>query len=82
MPEKEMRDAETHSQRSDVMLVVGSTLSVFPAANFPIIAKNSGAILIIINMGKTELDKLADIRIEAKSDEILPKLVHKIKAIS
>ena len=82
MPEKEMRDAETHSQRCDVMLVVGSTLSVFPAANFPIIAKNSGAILIIINMGKTELDKLADICIEAKSGEILPKLVHKIEAIS
>jgi NAD-dependent SIR2 family protein deacetylase len=79
MPEKEMEDSEKHSRMCDVMLVIGSTLSVFPAANFPIIAKNSGATLIIINMGKTELDRLADIRVEAKSGEILPKILHKLK---
>ncbi|UCG02215.1 MAG: hypothetical protein JSW11_21815 [Candidatus Heimdallarchaeota archaeon] len=82
MPEKEMEDSEKHSRMCDVMLVVGSTLSVFPAANFPIIAKNSGAILIIINMGDTELDRLADIRIEAKSGEILPQIINKVKLIS
>ncbi|MFX0123049.1 MAG: NAD-dependent deacetylase [Candidatus Hodarchaeota archaeon] len=82
MPEKEMEDSEKHSRMCDVMLVVGSSLSVFPAANFPIIAKNSGAILIIINMGKTELERLADIRVEAKTGEILPQIVKKIRSIS
>ncbi len=82
MPEKEMEDSEKHSRICDVMLAVGSSLSVFPAANFPIIAKNSDAILIIINMGETELDRLADIRIEAKSGEFLPQIVDKIKSIN
>ena len=80
MPKKEMRDAEFHSKKCDVMLVVGSTLSVFPAADFPITAKNNaGAILIIINMGKTGLDDIADVRIEAKSGEFLPLVVNQIK---
>ncbi|MHA2224454.1 MAG: SIR2 family NAD-dependent protein deacylase [Candidatus Hodarchaeales archaeon] len=81
MPEKEMRDAEFHSKKSDVMLVVGSSLVVFPAANFPIIAKNNaGAILIIINVGETGLDDLADVRIEAKSGEFLQLVVNQIKS--
>ena len=79
MPEKEMAESEKHSKMCDVMLVIGSTLSVFPAANFPIIAKNSGATLIIINMGKTELDRLADIRVEAKAGEILTEIIQKLK---
>ncbi len=80
MPEKEMREAENHSRLCDVMLAVGSTLSVVPAANFPIIAKSKGASLIIINMGRTELDSMADIRISAKSGEFLPLVISQIKS--
>jgi NAD-dependent SIR2 family protein deacetylase len=80
MPVKEMEEAETHVKRCDVMLTVGSSLSVFPAAEFPLIAQRSGAILIIINMGKTQLDHLANIRIEAKSGEFLPLIVKVIKS--
>lgn len=81
MPRREMEKSENHSRMCDVMLVVGSSLSVFPAANFPIIAKDSGALLIIINMGKTELDSIADIRIEVKSGEFLPLIINQIKSI-
>ncbi len=80
MPEKEMQEAEKQSRRCDVMLAVGSTLSVVPAANFPVIAKSEGASLIIVNMGKTELDSMADIRISAKSGEFLPLIVSHIKS--
>jgi NAD-dependent SIR2 family protein deacetylase len=79
MPEKEMIDSDTHSRKCDVMLVVGSSLSVSPAADFPVIAKRSGATLIIVNMGETQLDGLADVRIEAKSGEFLPKVVEQVK---
>ncbi|WP_287585519.1 Sir2 family NAD-dependent protein deacetylase [Candidatus Borrarchaeum sp.] len=81
MPEKEMRDSDTHSRKCDVMLVVGSSLSVSPAADFPVIAKRSGATLIIVNMGATQLDGLADVRIEAKSGVFLPKVVAQIKEL-
>ena len=81
MPLKEMKIAEKHSLISDVMLCVGSTLSVFPAADFPIIAKENNATLIIINMGETQLDYLADVRIEGKSGEFLPQVVEEIKQL-
>jgi NAD-dependent SIR2 family protein deacetylase len=79
MPFKEMKIAEKHAQACDVILCVGSTLSVFPAANFPVIAQKVGALLIIVNLGETQLDHIADVRIEAKSGEFLPKVVEFVK---
>ena len=81
MPEKEIVESENQSRKCDVMLVVGSSLSVYPAAELPVIAKKSAATLIIVNKGETQLDNLADVRIEAKSGEFLPQVVEKIKKI-
>ncbi len=81
MPEKEIIESEKQSRKCDVMLVVGSSLSVYPAAELPVIAKRLGATLIIVNMGETQLDGLADVRIEAKSGEFLPKVVAQIKEL-
>jgi NAD-dependent SIR2 family protein deacetylase len=81
MPEKEIIESENQSRKCDVMLVVGSSLSVNPAAELPVIAKRIGATLIIINKGPTQHDNLADVRIEAKSGEFLPKVVEQIKEI-
>ena len=81
MPEKEIIESEKQSRKCDVMLVVGSSLSVYPAAELPVIAKQSGATLIIVNKGETQLDNLADVRIEAKSGEFLPQVVEQIKKI-
>ena len=81
MPEKDMELAEDHANRCDVILVVGSTLSVYPAANFPVLAKRNGAKLIIINEGPTELDEIADIRVESKAGEFLPFCIERVKEI-
>jgi NAD-dependent deacetylase len=59
----------------DVVLSVGSTLGVFPAAYVPIRAVESGAPLIIVNRGSTELDDLANVRVEGSAGEVLPVLV-------
>lgn len=81
MPLKEMEIAETHSRKCDVMIAIGSSLSVYPAAEFPVIAQKSGAKLIIINSGPTQLDYLADIRIEAKLGEFMPTVVKKVTTL-
>ena len=81
LPEKEIIESENQSRKCDIMLVVGSSLSVFPAAELPVIAKRSGATLFIVNKGPTQLDNLADIRIEAKSGEFLPLVVEHIRKI-
>jgi NAD-dependent deacetylase len=64
----------------DVVLSVGSTLGVFPAAYVPIRAVETGAPLVIVNRGPTELDELAHVRVEGSAGEVLPALVEAVTA--
>jgi NAD-dependent deacetylase len=61
MPVEPMRRAKAESESCDLFLVIGSSLVVYPAASFPIIAKRSGARLAIINRDPTDLDDIADL---------------------
>jgi len=75
LPADVLMEAERRSRNCDLCIVLGSTLSVYPAALIPRYAKESGAKLIIINLGPTELDGYADIRIEGKAGEIMPEII-------
>jgi NAD-dependent deacetylase len=66
MPEREMRLAEQQTLACDLFIAVGSSLVVFPAAGFPMMAKQNGARLVIINRDPTEMDRYADLVIHAK----------------
>jgi len=78
LPEEAIAAATEASSGCDVFLVVGSSLVVYPAAWFPILAKKRHASLVIINVGETGLDELADVRIDEKAtvafDRIMPLL--------
>jgi NAD-dependent deacetylase len=63
------------------MLVVGSSLTVYPAALVPEEAVRSGAKLFIINIGRTGLDHLADIVANFNATVVLPKIVEKVESI-
>jgi NAD-dependent deacetylase len=63
------------SEACDLLLAVGSTLSVFPAANAVPRAKAAGAKVVIVNGGPTEMDHLADAVVNADISEVLPGLV-------
>ncbi|MHA2090690.1 MAG: SIR2 family NAD-dependent protein deacylase [Candidatus Kariarchaeaceae archaeon] len=75
MPEKEIRASHLYSEQSDVFVVIGSSLSVVPASSFLKIAKDCGAIAIIINQGETVMDDLADLRINGDCALIFPRIV-------
>jgi NAD-dependent deacetylase len=66
--------AEEESIKSDVFLVLGSSLTVSPANQFPLIAKQTASKLIIINQEKTEFDGLADLVIHHKIGDILEEI--------
>jgi NAD-dependent deacetylase len=66
MPEREMRLAEEQTLACDLFIAVGSSLVVFPAAGFPIMAKQNGARLVIVNRDPTEMDRYADLVINAE----------------
>jgi NAD-dependent deacetylase len=61
MPEAEMARAEEASLACDLFLVLGSSLVVFPAAGFPMLAKRHGARLAIVNREPTDQDPFADL---------------------
>ncbi len=71
MPEGPMAEADAAIQQCDLCLAIGSSLQVYPAAGFPILAKRNGARLVILNREPTELDDIADLVI---NDEIGPTL--------
>lgn len=61
MPERAMRRAEALSLATDLFLVAGSSLVVYPAAGFPELARRNGATLVIVNREPTGLDAIADL---------------------
>jgi NAD-dependent deacetylase len=75
MPAQAMQSAIAASATCNVFLAVGSSLVVHPAASLPVIAKESGAALIIINRTPTPLDGVADLVINDEIGKTLPKLI-------
>jgi len=61
MPAEAMQRAEALTKSCDLFLAVGSSLVVWPAAGFPLMAKRNGAALVIINREPTEFDDIADL---------------------
>jgi NAD-dependent deacetylase len=75
MPEEAMRRATELAQECDLFIAIGSSLVVWPAAGFPMLAKNSGAQLVIINNEPTEQDDIADLVIRHDIGETLSPFV-------
>lgn len=75
LPQDVFLQAEKETEKADLFIVLGSSLSVTPANMFPMIAKENGAKLIIINREPTELDMFADRTIQNRNiKEILIEL--------
>jgi NAD-dependent deacetylase len=75
MPEDAMRRASELAQASDLFVVIGSSLVVWPAAGMPLLAKQSGARLVIVNREPTEQDDDADLVIRHDIGEVLAPFV-------
>ena len=75
MPPTAIQEALALARAADVMLVVGSSLVVYPAADIPVVAARSGARLIIVNAEATAFDRLAEVVIHGRAGEVLPEIV-------
>jgi NAD-dependent deacetylase len=75
MPQAAIQEAFALARQADVMLVVGSSLVVYPAADIPLVAARFGARMVVINAEPTPFDDLAEVVIRGKSGEVLPKIV-------
>lgn len=72
MPQPAIQEAFDLARSADVILVVGSSLVVYPAAEVPLIAVRSGSRMIVVNAEPTPFDGLAEVVIHGRSGEVLP----------
>ncbi len=78
LPEDEVRQATVFLAIADAVLVVGSTVSVWPAADVVMRAAARSKPIVVINKGETEVDHLAAVKLDAGIGEVLPELVDRI----
>ena len=71
-----MLKAEKASLSCDLFIAIGSSLQVYPAASFPLVAKKNGSKLVILNREGTDLDKYADLVIHDEIGEFLSKVLN------
>lgn len=79
LPPAVLSQAREAAQSSDCLLVVGSSLSVEPAASLPRVAARNGAELLIVNLTETPVDQLAGIVMREKAGTVVPRLVEGIR---
>ena len=75
MPEIQMVRAQDEAMHCDLLIVLGRSLVVYPAAGFPQIARRNGAKLIILNRDPTDQDDEADLVIHAEIGPTLSRAV-------
>ena len=74
MPEEEMVIAQKKSVSCDLFICIGTSLAVFPAADLPVLAKETGSQLVIINNEPTQMDHIADLVINRDISEVFSEI--------
>ena len=75
MPEDKMEWAHRETLSCDLFIAIGSSLVVYPAASFPLIAKENGAKLVILNREETPMDEVADLVLHEEIGPVLGRVV-------
>jgi len=78
LPKEILRKAFQNAQESDLCLSIGSSLVVQPAAQIPLKTASKGGKLVIVNLQKTVLDRVASLVINAKCDDVMELLMKKL----
>ena len=78
LPDEEVRKAGVFLAISDAVLVVGSTVSVWPAADIVLRAAQQDKPIVIINRGATDADHIATVKLDAAIGDVLPEVVDRI----
>lgn len=75
LPPKAIADAYALASEADLVLVAGSSLAVYPAADVPLEAVRAGAPLLIVNGEPTPFDDLAEVVLRGQAGDVLSRLV-------
>ncbi|HEY2710286.1 MAG TPA: Sir2 family NAD-dependent protein deacetylase [Caulobacteraceae bacterium] len=75
MPHEPMARAEAETLACDLFLVLGSSLVVYPAAGFPLMAQENGAKLVIVSRDPTDQDQIADLALHEEIGPLMSRVV-------
>lgn len=75
LPQEAMSEAIRICRKTDLMLVIGTSLQVYPAAYLPHLAKKSDARIILVNLHGNNRKDVADILLEGRAADIMPQIV-------
>ncbi len=78
LPASAVAQAATWADQADAVIAIGSTLSVYPAADVPLMVAKRARPYVIINEGPTEHDQVATVRVEGRAGEVLPDFVARL----
>ena len=78
LPTDALQEAQALAMAADVVLIVGSSLQVYPAAGIPRLALEHGAELAIVNAEPTPFDERAAVAIHGKAGEVLPQILSRM----
>jgi NAD-dependent deacetylase len=78
LPQETLQEAIRRAKNCDLLVVIGSTLVIYPAAYIPTYAAEAGAKLAIVNLTSTPFDHYAEVVIRAKAGETMSKVMEKI----
>jgi NAD-dependent deacetylase len=81
LPEGAVKRAWSAAERCDALLLVGTSGTVWPAAELPHVAREAGAQVIEVNAESSELTPLADVFLEGRAGQVLPTLLAKLRTL-
>jgi NAD-dependent deacetylase len=79
LPQSEMAKAQAMATEADAVIAVGTTLSVWPAAEIPLMAARRGVPFVIVNQGATEFDEVAT-KVDAAAGDALTVIADRMLA--
>lgn len=82
IPRDVLAACQAEAERSDCIIVAGTSAIVYPAASLPLIVKERGGAIIEVNPFESELSKISDVVVRAPSGEAIPTLVENLKKLA
>jgi NAD-dependent deacetylase len=70
-----------HAARSDLVIVAGTSATVYPAAGFALEVKQRGGVLIEVNLYDSEITRICDLSLRGGSAEVLPRLLKSVQEL-
>ncbi len=81
MPERETAESYRLSASCELFIVIGSSLVVHPAASMPVLAKENGARLVIVNRDPTTCDRMADLVFRGQAGPAMADVLSRVRKL-